>query len=266
MQINIPEPMSIMDYIPDAYRILIYGIAGTGKTEFAATWAELGNVLYIDSGRGILTVKSSPRIKDELKQRIYFVPVNDKSPDPHVKRPIGWLTIKSIAQSLLNDGTYGKDKFKPDVVVLDELTAATEMSLTNALFENGHVGQQPTQPDYGKQQRQLIDFINTMKERIGLHFICTAHEYYEKDELSGRIWCLPQTIGQLRSNISGYFDEVYHARVNQTKGGHEYLLDTKPTGIITAKTRLDLPTPIQAHYNSVKGSLERLQQAEPKAV
>lgn len=259
MQLTIPNPQSVNDYLPDSYNALIYGPSGTGKTEFWATWAEAGEVLGLDSDNGIVTIKASPRIPPELKTKIKFVTIVDKSCDPHVKVPIGWDTIKSVIESVATTGKFGD--CQPKTIVIDSLTTASAMAMTWVLNQNRKaIDVQPTLPDWGRQVEELKRTVNMGRSIKNVNFICVAHEQYEKDELSGRVWCLPLVTGKFAQQIGGYFDEVYHAKVDQAGDKHLYKLDTKATGLITAKSRLDLPTPIATHYSSLKGSLERLQQ------
>jgi len=248
-----------MDYCPDAYNILIYGKNGSGKTEFAATWAEAGNVLYLDSDNGILTIKASSRIPLEYKHRIKRVLVFDKSADPHIKIPVGYSIVKSVFDSLVTTGEFGG--FKPVTVVVDSATTLTEYTLRHVLTSNRKAPDaKPTQPDWGDLQNLTRGLINAGRALPSVNFIWIAHEKFDKDELSGRTWCLPLMVGQLAQQIGGYFDEVYHTDVFQVGTSHEYKMDTKATGLITAKSRLDLPSPIPTHYRSIKGSLEKLQQ------
>ena len=261
MQLHIPDPVSVNDYIPTSYNILIYGPSGTGKTEFVATWAEAGEVLYLDSDSGILSIKSSPRIPADWKLRIKHVPIIDRSSDPHISQPIGWETTKAVIESVAATGKFGT--CTPKTIAVDSATTISTMVMTYVLASNRKaIDAQPSLPDWGKQIEEMKRIINLARSLKGVNFIWVAHEQYNKDELSGRVWCLPLVTGKFSQQISGYFDEVYHAKVDQVGSNHQYKLDTKATGLITAKTRLDLPTPIATTHASLKGTLERLQQTK----
>ena len=251
MKVQIPDPTPISGHTPKKYNVLVYGRSGTGKTEFCATWPK--PLLFIDTDKGITTVVSSPRVQE--KDQIFLVDVQDRSSDVVVKQPIGFATVETVLKSLATENSYSG--VVPQTVVLDSLTTTSALTMSRTLYLHGHVGQQPTLPDYGRLMRDLLDIITT---GIGLrcNFIATAHEQYTKDELSGRIWCGPLIVGKLAAEISLYFDEVYHANVRERGGKHEYMLDTKASGLITAKSRLDLPSPIIAHFDSIKGTIERL--------
>jgi hypothetical protein len=252
VKLQIPPPQQVSLFVPSKYDILIYGPNGTGKTIFGATWSEAGNVLFADSDEGILSVRTSTIVQH--KDRIFHVPVKDSSEDPHVKIPIGYLTVKQILTDLKETREYGE--IRPKTVVLDSATTLGAFAMTHTLFVNKRL--EPVLKDWGNQMKRLTDLIMLARSIPDINFIFIAHEQYTKDEISGQIWCLPLITGKLAAQLGLYFDEVYHAVVQQVGDKSKYLLQTKPTGIITAKSRFDLPSPIPNHYSSIAGSIEKL--------
>jgi len=252
MQIKLPNPEPLHLFKPESYNVLCYGPSGSGKTEFAATWPT--PILYIDTDRGMTTVKASPRIKN--KDNIYRVAILDYPDGVQTNQPLGFLTIKQVLKDIQSTGMYGE--IKPATVVLDTLTTTANFTMAHVLHVNRHAGQQPTLPDWGKQLRELKEII-TIGVGFKCNFIVLAHEQYLKDELSGRTWCVPLITGKLAQEIGLYFDEVYHAEVKTVGGNSKYILATKASGLITAKSRLDLPNPIDTHFNSIKGVIEKFQ-------
>lgn len=252
MKINLPDPRQISLLAPEHCNALVYGKQGTGKTEFGASWAGDGQVLLVDSDDGWLTIKASPRLRPVVNQ-IYQVPISDVIEGR--KEPMGFLSVKGIVQEVSNAGRFGM--CTPKTVIVDSLTTISEFAMKHVLHINRHTGQQPTLPDWGRQMRELRDLV---KAGVAgpFNFICIAHEQYQKDELSGRVWCLPLVTGKLASELGLYFDEVYHAEVKAVGGKHKYELHTKASGMITAKSRLDLPGVIDSHYSEVKKKLDSL--------
>lgn len=252
MQIQLPDPIQLSMFVPESLNILVYGRNGTGKTEFAGTAPK--PILFIDTDKGITTILSSPRIQQ--KDQIYVVPVADQ-PDPQhpTPQPLGFLTVKQVLSDIAKTGKYGT--VEPKTIVIDTLTTTASFAMSYVLYINKHSGQQPTLPDWGRQMRELVDIITT---GVGLkqNFIVLAHEQYVKDELSGRIWCAPLITGKLAMEIGLYFDELYHANVKEVGGKHEYILETKASGLVTAKSRLDLPSPIASNFTAILPALDRL--------
>ena len=133
--------------------------------------------------------------------------------------------------------------------------------MKHVLYSAGHVGQQPTQPDWGTFRRALIDILETGLA-MDINFICLAHEQYIKDELSGRTWCLPMVNGKLAYELSGYFDEVYHMEPKQVGTQTKYQMTIKATGLVTAKSRLGLDSPIESTYAVIKPAWDLLQNSK----
>lgn len=255
-QLTIPSPINLSLFVPSKYDVLAYGAPKTGKTEFAGTWADAGEVLYIDTGRGMLSLKTAS-IKGRLKNidRIYRIPLTNYVEG--IKQPVGWMMVTTIMKELTDNGSY--EDITPQTVVLDELTSTSAMALDDVMWKaHQNVNASVTQPNWGKLRRETIDFIEAGRALKKINFILLAHEQYYKDELSGRTWCLPSVVGKLAAEIGGYFDEVYHLKVEQRAGKHIYVMDTKPTGIINAGSRFDLDTPVPTTFQSVKGSIEKL--------
>ena len=252
-QIQLPDPIPLCMFKPSSLNILCYGRNGTGKTEFAGTTPK--PILYIDTDRGITTILSSPRISDKDKEQIFVVPIADTIPGITSAQPLGFLTVKQVLADLAKTGSYGA--ITPATVVIDTLTTAASFAMKYVLYINHHIGQQPSLPDWGRQIREIIDVI-TVGVGLSANFIVLAHEQYVKDELSGRIWCAPLITGKLAMEIGLYFDELYHANVLERGGKHEYVLETKASGLVTAKSRLDLPSPIPSHFSSILPTMNKL--------
>ena len=251
MQINLPDPVPLHMFQPTSYNVLCYGGSGTGKTEFSAGWPK--PILYIDTDHGITTVLASPRVTE--KEKIFVVPITDYPVGVKTNQPLGFPTVKQIIEDIEKTGNYGS--IEPKTVVLDTLTTTAGFCMKHVLHINRHSGQQPTLPDWGKQMREIVGLIQT-GVGLGCNFIVLAHEQFMKDELSGRIWCVPLITGKLAMEIGLYFDELYHTNVRERAGKHEYMLETKATGLITAKSRLDLASPIPAHFSEVKLAMDKL--------
>lgn len=245
---------SISDYTPSKYQILIYGPSGTGKTIFGASWAASGNVLLIDSDNGVLSVRTAPEniLPGEFKSRIF--PLRVEEFPNGAKTPQGYLTVHKAIEEIAATGEY--DGTQISTIVLDSLTTLSEMILAQTVRVNGRV--EPILKDWGQQMDKLVKLINRARSIQDVNFIAIAHEQYTKDEISGRIWCLPLITGKLAAKISLYFDEVYHTMVQQKGDKHEYLMNTKATGLITAKSRFNLPSPAPTGYAVLKGRIEQL--------
>lgn len=261
MQLQIPDPVQLSTDIPSHLDCLVYGYSGTGKTELAGGFET--PILFLDSDGGILTVKTSPRISDNKKAEIYQVPISDKSPDPHYKKPVGFLTVKAVLQEVSEKGEFSG--ITPTTIVVDSLTTLSEMCMTYVLDQNGKPKTaQPTLPDYQRQMKELLDIVH-YGVACPCHFICIAHQQFTKDENTGRLWCLPLVTGKLAYNVTAYFDEVYYAQSKEVGGKFKYTLLTKPNGLVVAKSRLDLPTEIPTSFGEINNILQKLRTSAKQA-
>lgn len=241
-QIQLPTPEPLVEWCPDKLNMLVYGPSGTGKSIFTSTWPR--PILYIDTDNGMLSIATHVKPLDGIVR----VELSDKSQDKHINFPVGWITVKQILTMIHDSSEYFGTI--PLTVVLDSITTASRYAMTYTQFNNKRLGQRPVLQDWGDQMAEILEIIN-MGIALKCNFICVAHEQYQKDELSGRIWCLPLTTGKLAGQISLYFDEVYHAKTGMSGTSTTYLLETKASGLVTAKSRLDLPNPIPATYKEI---------------
>jgi len=266
-QITLPDPESLAKFVPTKYDILIYGMPKTGKTEFAGTWAELGEVLFLDSGRGLLTLKTAAtagRIKH--LDKIYRVPIEDRiiKVGP-ASQHIGWLTVRTAFDHLKERSEYAG--VKPKTVVLDEVTSLSKMALDQVLCLTGrHAAflkqtHKITQPEWGKLRNLMLGLLTDGRALPGINFVCIAHQEIREDKESGAvIEVRPNFVGKLASEVAGYFDEVYHTFTRPKGGKAEYLMHTQGAGPVVAGSRFDLASPLPTHYRSIAGSIERLSQ------
>ena len=233
----------------------MYGDSGTGKTIFGAGFPK--PLLLIDTDKGILSVRTTDVISDEDKVGIHPVEVTDFSPDQPTTNPKGFDVVKGILEAVVRTGEY--QGVRPKTVVVDSFTTTSQMGLNKALFLNGHLGQQPSLPDYGGQRRHLEAII---KLGIGLpcHFLAICHEQFLKDEYTGRVWLVPMIVGKLAKEIPLYFDEVYHSRTGLGKDGRpRYEMDCSASGLVSAKSRLGLAGVQELKWEVVERVLARLQ-------
>uniref|UniRef100_A0A6M3II42 Putative ATPase domain containing protein n=1 Tax=viral metagenome TaxID=1070528 RepID=A0A6M3II42_9ZZZZ len=254
MKLTTAPPVQLSMFVPTSYNVLIYGKNGTGKTIFGAGWPT--PILLIDADKGIVSIIASKRIPDSAKNEIHVVSLSDISIDPGVQQPVGFLTACAVLLSVEKEGHY--DGIQPKTIVVDSLTTLSAYAMTHVQAITQHTGKPPSLPDFGRQMNELREFIKR-GVALDVNFICIAHEQYQKDENSGRIWCLPLVTGKLAPELGLYFDEVYHAEATSIGGVDKYQLITKASGLITAKSRLDLPSPIENDYNkSIAGTIDAL--------
>lgn len=220
--------------------ILVYGGSGTGKTHFAGTFNKAGEVFFFDFDGGMRTLRGWDNIS--------FITITETLP-----RPTGWSEFSRLLPQVEKDVIEGKY----NTVVIDSLTTLGDAALNSVMHQNNKVGQQPTFPEWGEQMRRIkmtVDRVLTWRCNV----ILTAHEEFNKDEVTGKVWCLPMVTGKLSNRIGINFDEVYHLSVEGTKDKTEYSMLTRADRYYTAKSRLGYDKAyVESGYETVKKAMER---------
>ena len=198
----------------------VYGKSGTGKTTFGASFPK---PFFLDIDGGLLSVRG---------QDVNYV---DLTPG----RGVTWPNIlDAIAEG--KKGDY-------ESIIVDSLTGLADLCMESVLQLNRRSGQKPNFDDWAAYANKVKDFIVRLLAS-GKNTLLICHEAPDKDELTGHVWMLPAIQGQMKSRISNYFDEFYHAEVEQTHGKPaNYRLLARPSSIYTAKSRL-LPRDTESSY------------------
>ena len=70
------------------------------------------------------------------------------------------------------------------------------------------------------------------------HIVVICNEDNHTNEVTGITKVTPALTGQLAVKIPGYFDNVLHAKVKGRGEKREYIWETVPNGLYTARTRM----------------------------
>jgi len=189
----------------------VYGVSGTGKTTFGSTFP---SPCFLDTDEGLLSIRG----KDVL---YYNLPKQDS----------WYLTIKDAMD------LAGKN---PDVksIIVDSMTGVATAAMEYTQTVNNNVNKKPNFDDWIVFANTITDFVVKLKS-YGKHVLLICHENTDKDENTGRVWCLPAVQGQMKGKLSNLFDEFYHSEVEAVPGKpSQYKLLARPSSIYTAKSRL----------------------------
>ena len=207
------EMQNTKDIKMDNIRIAagVYGVAGTGKTTFGSTFP---SPCFLDTDEGLLSIRGKDAFYFDLPQSATW-----------------FLDIKDALTKA------GKDDRVKSIIV-DSMSGVFTAAMAYTQTVNKTTGKKPNFDDWAGIANTLTDFIVTLKG-YKKHVLVICHENTEKDENTGKVWCLPAIQGQMKYKIPNFFDEFYHSECEARPGqASEYSLLAKPTSIYTAKSRL----------------------------
>ena len=214
----------------ERYRALVYGDKGSGKTTLYSTARFPVHLDCFDPG-------GSQVIAEEIERGLIVVDTRWETDDPtnphvfaewdkefHRRKKEGYFA---------QFATYG----------LDSLTTFSQIIMSYVLKKQGHAGGIPqtgagAENDYVHQMLYLENSLSGIFS-IPCDLIVTAHPEADKDEASGSMFVGPMITGKAKIRIPLLFDEMYYLRVEDVKdGGTKWLLQTKPSKIFKASSRL----------------------------
>jgi hypothetical protein len=223
---TIRKPAEILqDLANGSFRlqVVIYGPPGCGKSRFASTFPCKCGVIDLDKG-GL----------------VYTGDHDIATIEPDVKGQGKTATAFKEAEAALNYFIATPDY---DGIIIDSCTTLGDACMNYTQQLAGHYGQVPTLPERNAALEHMKNLL-TKARASHKHLIVIAHERWERDEVSGRLWCKPAVAGQFSSAMPVYFDETYHGAPKKVGEKLAYQFMTKADSIYTCKSRLDTIVPI----------------------
>lgn len=230
----------------NASRILMIGDSGAGKTGSLAALAAAGyNIRILDFDNGVevlaklLTDPKSPYAKSAL-DRITYITLSEQF------KSIGGKLLPTTARvwqntiNTLENWVDGEQKLgsvttwtKRDVLVIDSLTFLSKAAMNYTLAMNAHLGQNPTQPEWGHAQNLVSGLLSWLTSPyVKCHVIIMAHITYQEDRTGGVEKAYPASLGRaLSPTIGTYFNNVL---LVSSRGGRK--IHTAPIGLVEVKT------------------------------
>ena len=194
-------------------KMLLLGHSGAGKTGLLATLPPAGYRLIIADFDNGLDVLMDPKVLEpKWRKEVFFETFYDKhstlggSLVPQVKSYTDFT--KYISKWKIATGDIGglHDWDSNTTFVIDSLSFLGEACMRQALLLAAHLGQRPTQPDWGTAMDMLESVIEMLyNPAVKCNVIVTAH-LSDMDEFGKR---LPNVLGRkLAPKLGRYFNNV----------------------------------------------------------
>jgi len=214
----------------ERYQALVYGEKGTGKTTLFSTARFPVHLDCFDPGGSLV-------IADEIEKGLVVADTRWETDDPSNPRVFAeWdreFHRRKKEGYFAQFATYG----------LDSITTFSQIIMNYVLKKQGHTGGIP-QTGAGAENDYVHQMLHLENSIVGIFslpcdIIMTAHPEADKDEASGSMFVGPMITGKAAIRIPLAFSEMYYLRVEDTKeGGTRWLLQTKPSKIFKASSRL----------------------------
>lgn len=248
--------------------ILLCGEYKTGKSVSAGTFPKPALYLDFDNGFKSITTttnkdgdlvvpdhaeitvetflrKGSTKLDFTLDRKAKTAPVYTGYAKPLITK------LNDILVQLHKDQMYnGKGPYR--TLVIDSLT--TMFRVWEDMVVNADSVPILQVQNYMTLQVVLFKQFFPMLKALGMEYIILIdHIQMEKDEISQRVMEFPIGPSKAMGKLMGMeFDEIWY----QTGAGDKYQWWTKRKGLFQAGSRLNLPNPLDANFQALKGHLK----------
>lgn len=217
----------------DYWKILLYGPVGRGKTALALTLGEEAQVLDMDDG-----LMTGLGLKDSFYKARTSVDVLQFL-EKGSSSATAFARARASITRITNEAVAGRYPFK--YFILDSYTALAEAAVRYVMFNDSKLGEAPQIQHWGMAFVEIKNVMLLLRV-MPLTVVMIAHEQCR--EVDKRPLVEIATPGQkMPHEIPRYFDEVWRMMLKNLAGGKvAYVVQTKGTATVTARSRSNLPT------------------------
>lgn len=248
-------------------KLMIVGNSGAGKTGLLGSLAKNYRLFIFDFDNGTEILKDPAVLDPKYRSNVFVKSFYDKHEMlggqllPKIQGYTDFVRELSSwsenGKSLGGVHSWG-DK---DIAVIDSLTFLGECCMKETLKINRHVGQRPTQPDWGDaidRQESVIEML--YNPAVKCHVIVTAHLMADADELVGGTKLFPSALGRkLPKKIQRYFNNV--VLIQKTGAGTAVKRELHTVATFNADLKVSRPSKIPAIMPPDLGALFELLRA-----
>jgi len=206
-----------------AFKALVIGDAGTGKTTFLSTWPD---VWIADFDGGLLSIRGKDFSYDTYS-------------DTEIKAgSVEMIAMPSAFERFISDFKKRLEDAETRTIGVDGLTGLGNSLMAEVQTMNHSYGKPASWPEYAVFGQRMVRFLNLVKH-AKKHIILTAHPDLVKNDVTGALFVGPSVIGKASvPPLKQVFDEIYIAKVKKLEGKLAYVLQTVGDEYCCAKSRL----------------------------
>lgn len=222
--------MKLSELKPKAPKILLYGPAGRGKTALSLTYGEGALIIDLDDG-----LMSGMTINDQFREnRMNVEAIQCHEDDP--LRATAFIKAKNEILKVVN--ACKSSNCKIEILIIDSLTALSDYALRQVLSASNMIGKQPQIQHWGLAFLELENVI-LMLRSLPIPVVLIAHDQMKTvDEQNLIEIAVPGK--NLPAKITRFFDEVLYMKVTGASAFPKFVVQTKSTGNITARSRANI--------------------------
>lgn len=238
-------------------KLLVYARPGGGKTTLCASAVdvpEMNDVLFINADKGDLVITDNSRIKNPDLILPNIIECND------------FMTVAKIHEYLKSHCKFRDENnveklreyeawlrgCKPEdidepkrfrTVIIDSLTEVDIyctyglLGITQDKVLHGEAADiEVARFDEFRKNNQMVQMLMRAFRDLPIHVLATAHETYSEDEQRKKHY-MPQLTGQLRTQVTGFFDIVGYLMFKKEGENITRYLGVQPVANFHAKNR-----------------------------
>lgn len=223
---------------------LIYGESKSGKTQLAATLANLDyfeQVIFLAPEQGVsdvlLAMNNEGRLSDEALEKITIIDIVDTRQNPNgFETVIKFMSAPNVVHKIceehgvINCGACIKERApvmelsyakltKRTLLVLDSLSQLGESAM-NTIIKKQDVTYKPLLDDYGGQGKMIRDLLSLVQAHEYCHIIAITHVDMFEDEAGKKRYYPLCGSSKMSPNIAKYFGTVIVTRIDSIKKKH----------------------------------------------